>query len=248
MFDYSVRANLKVVKVDVNDDGPAIVRVCRMTVEMELDGGIARAIGGDFGVEALQALKDLTSTKVEFPIERIRAQASLIGIQETFPVAIEKVTGIKAVALAKKPKDDEEADPPVVRLEFSFPYADDVWIFLGRNMGAWVTLTLTKAQQELDFGPKTTAGPGTVGALSSATTSELLKFVPRVVGSDADDVDRDERDVHQVAETPEEAEEMRERRIAHEQEQLEQRERERTNEEDSEAKSAAAGDKEEMPF
>lgn len=149
MYDYGLRANLKTFRVDADDDGPTIKRTCRMTFEMMLDGGIARAVGGDFGADALQALRDLTTTKVEFPIDAIKAKAKLVGIAGTTPVRLDEVVGIKAVASVKKPKEDGESEPPKAKMEFESPYSDELCIFLGRNSGAWIELTLTKNQLEL---------------------------------------------------------------------------------------------------
>jgi hypothetical protein len=229
MFSYPLRVQLKTSKVEVEDDGPRVIRTCRMGLEAMLDSGIAQSVGGNFGVDALQALRDLTTTKVEFPIDAITARAELVGLPGTDPISLEEVTGIKAVASVKKPKADGASEPPMVKLEFDFPFSDGAWLFLGKNSGAWIQLTLYRAEKQLELPTATKpsadnptiAGPGfSIPLLTPEKARELAAagkesppgpWRPRVVQGGAA---QDERDVNQIADTPDEAEQMRADRLA----------------------------------
>jgi hypothetical protein len=260
MFDYALKVQLKRVEVEPADDGPAVKRIVKVKVECDLETDIARAIAGDFGLESYKALRELTTTKVEFPIDGITATGTMFGGVGA-SVDIAEITGIKASATAKKPKakpasDDggeeqsggtgEPAKPTVV-MQLQFPYSDEVWIFLGRNGGAWVDLTLNRAQQKLPFpeAESGTDGSGNSEAKSprprqsnlfanglSEEQKSKLREVGRQIGDAAaerlgkvlpmtapsdDEPSEDERDVNQVADTPEEAEELRAQRLGEDQ-------------------------------
>lgn len=158
MFDYALKAEVKRIETLVPKvDGP-VQKVCRVTFRRELDEDIARTLGGDFGIAALEQLDARGITQVIFPIDDVAASAKLVGDKnETIEIA--QVTGIKAVAKAKKLQEDKEADPPMVELKFQFDFSAEVWLFFGKNACAEIDVTLSKRQLSLPLAKPEEAKP-----------------------------------------------------------------------------------------
>lgn len=153
MFDYEFQTEVKRVEALVPKvDGP-VAKACRLTFRRGLDEDIARSLAGEFGVAALKHLRDRGITKVDFPIDAISARCwikSRTGQEFAIPV----VTGMKAVAKAKKLQEDEDPEDPTVELKFQFPYTAEAWAILGETVTSTVTIKLSRNQLELPLAAK----------------------------------------------------------------------------------------------
>jgi len=148
MFDQTLKAEVKRIETLVPKvDGP-VQKVCRVTFRRDLNEDIARSLGGDFGLAALEQLDDRGITQVVFPIDSVAAHAKLVG-DKGEAIEIAQVTGIKAVAKAKKLQEDKEPDKPSVELKFQFVFSADVWLFFGKNACGTIDVTLSKRQLSL---------------------------------------------------------------------------------------------------
>lgn len=148
MFDHVFTAEVQRIETLVPKvDGP-VKKVCRVTFRRDLDDDIARALGGKFGTDALQQLHDRGITQVTFPIDSVTARAKLRGDKDEV-IELGVVTGIKAVAKAKKLQEDKEPDEPSVSLKFQFDFSPEAWLFFGRNACATIDVTLSKSQLSL---------------------------------------------------------------------------------------------------
>jgi hypothetical protein len=207
MFDYALRAEIKRVEVLVPKvDGP-VTKVCRITFRRDLDAEIARSLAGEFGVAALKHLHDRGISKIEFPIDAITARAVITGTDGAH-LAIDVVTGMKAIAKVKKLKDDKDADCPQVELKFQFPYTPDAWAFCGDNACVTIDLKLTRNQLSLDLNP----------AAKPAAAESNGKKARKKGGSKSSHGDDRAEAAGEIADpqdaaTPEEAEEVRAQRL-----------------------------------
>lgn len=153
MFDYELEAEIKRVEVLVPKvDGP-VAKAIRITLRRELDVPIARSLGGEFGTAALKQLHDRGIRKIEFPIDAISARAVVKGVDRQgvrgAVLEIPVVTGMNALAKAKKLQEDKEPDSPMVELKFQFPWSTDAWAFLGDNACTTIVVKLQKNQLDL---------------------------------------------------------------------------------------------------
>lgn len=210
MFDYALSAEIKRVEVIVPKvDGP-VRKVCRLTLRRDLDVEIARSLASDFGVAALKHLHDRGITKIEFPIDAITARAAVKGTDGK-AIEIAVVTGIKAIAKAKKLQEDKDADCPQVELKFQFPWTADVWTFLGENACVTVEVKLTRNQLSLDLNPAAPASADHASAESNGKKSRK-KGGKSSHGHDRADAAGEVIDPQDAA-TPEEAEAVRAQRL-----------------------------------
>jgi hypothetical protein len=203
MFDYELRVETKRVEVLVPKvDGP-VAKACRITVRRDLDVDIARALAGEFGVQALKQLHDRGITKIQFPIDAISARA-VIKADEGAPLEIACVTGMTAVAKAKKLQESKEPDAPQVELKFQFPWTSEAWTFLGGVACTVVGLKLTRNQLELPLASATPEGANGGGK----PHGKRSKAGKKSASPPPDDP--------QSAASPEEAEEVRAQRMREE--------------------------------
>lgn len=138
---------LKSVSIKVTEDGPVVIRRVRIKVDRAFDEEIAEALGPD-AVRVREGLATHGIEKATLPIDVIVCEGSLKAPAGT--ANIPRMHGMRAVGTA--PKSDEPDDPngdPIIQLEFDFPFSEDVWVFLGRNVGAWAEIKLVKAQLSL---------------------------------------------------------------------------------------------------
>lgn len=202
MFDAAYRSKVKNFGVYVEDKGPVVFRRITMTLEREFDSEVAFGLG-DAAVSARGLLKDQDMKSCVLPIDNVSGKAVLRGIDAS--VTIPECRGVKVAGKAGKVHEDEGyVDPPTITAEFDFSFSDDVLLFLGKNAGGYVDITLTKNQLEMAF-------PAPTPAMREAAEliAEAEKFIPRAAN------DQPAADIaeEQLADTPEEAERMREARL-----------------------------------
>lgn len=199
MFEIETTAVIGKVTVSAKDEDGVLSRRVKIRLDREFDDEIAAQIGS----EAVRALKGLANgglAKVTMPIDGIHATLELRGASgDKAKVAL--ATGVKAVA--KGPRDDDS--PPSVQLEFEFLFQDNVWAFLGRNIGGMATLSIHTVQLDL---PKT-AAPKEKASESDAR--QLQNGIAGHTGSRRKGAS--DRADEQGATSPEEAEELRNGRL-----------------------------------
>lgn len=163
-IELKQRLRLTKVELKVKEEDALVIRRCRMTLESEMDGVMAAALGKD-AIIARDSVMSGGMTKVELPIDGIECEANLVG--DIRQVRLPVVRGVKAVVKGSDPiaEEDEkesggEDDEPKeqgktapksasITLTFEFTYTDDAWLFLGRTSGAWADVHLTKSQLDL---------------------------------------------------------------------------------------------------
>lgn len=141
MFDVQIGAAVRSVKISVKEKDGVVARRCRMVLEREFDEVIAAGLGKD-AKKVLASLKTGGIEDATLPMGEVTAEADLRCDGDK--VKIGQLRGIKPKAAA-----GDEDMPPSVKLEFEFPYNDEAWSFLGRNCGAYATVTLRRRQMEL---------------------------------------------------------------------------------------------------
>jgi len=155
LFEVWHQFRLKSCQLKVEEDGPVVIRKIRLKVERAFDEEIAAALGSD-GPAVREGLATGGIAKAVLPIDAIVVEATLRG--PAGEVSIPRMKGIKAIGDAPKSTepDDENGDPKVT-LEFETGFAEDIWVFLGRNGGAWAEIKLVKTQLSLIDGREAAA-------------------------------------------------------------------------------------------
>lgn len=150
MFDIELLAALAKVTLRVEDHEGQLLRRMRLALDREFDDELAAGIGKG----AQKALKLLVAKDVQkctIGLDAVEANADLVATRsdrvalKQERIAIGQLRGVLATCAAPK----EAGDVTHIRLEFEAPYSDDVWAFLGRHCGAYVQITFTRRQLEL---------------------------------------------------------------------------------------------------
>ena len=145
MFDNVVfQAEIHKVGIQVTDKTGVVRRLCKITFAREFDPLVASNLG-TAAKNILKALVEHDAKSAVIPLDRVVGSCLLQGLNDQ--VKIPSLRGIKAKCKAGK-KDE---DPPSVLLSFDFDFAEDAWLFLGRNCLAYAKVTLTPSQQVLQF-------------------------------------------------------------------------------------------------
>jgi hypothetical protein len=220
MFDYELNAEVKRIETLVPKvDGP-VTKVCRVTFRRDFDTDIARGVGGEFAVKALEQLDDRAITQVVFPIDAICVKATLRGSAGDVLV-IDEVSGIKAIGKAKKLQEDKEPDEPQVELKFQFKFSKEAWAFFGDNACNTISVKLSKRQLSLSLGaatatPEAANADGTKNgeAAKKSKASKKGKATTKSShGADRAEAAGEIESDPQSASSPEEAERIRAQRL-----------------------------------
>lgn len=167
MFDAELLFRVERVGLKTVPDGPTVRRRMRFALVREFDAVIAGALDGGRDVRA--GLTDHALLKATMPIDGLALSAKLVsggsfgdGVPadgKASSVDLRLVEGVRADAVAAKASDDEREDePPGITLWLDAGYSDEAWLFLGRNLGAYVRVTLSRVQQELPGVGRAAAG------------------------------------------------------------------------------------------
>lgn len=160
MLTTQFDATIQKVTVQAKQKDGFVIRRCRVVLAREFDAVIAAGIGGEAN-KLRKSLTDRSISKVEIPIDAIKAECELISGDQV--CTVKAVTGVRAVCAASTDSDNDES-PPSVHLELEFPFQREAWLFLGERAAAYVSVTLTPSQKSLfddDDGPLLSTG-GTV--------------------------------------------------------------------------------------
>lgn len=139
-MDLKCAAEIQKVSISVKEKDGLILRMCKVVLAREFDDLIAAAIGTD----AKRTRASLTTGGLEsavMPIGALMVSGDFVADGER--VTIGRMMGTKATG-----KFGAETGPTVL-LEFEFAYSDEVWIFLGRNVGGVAEVAFTRRQLEL---------------------------------------------------------------------------------------------------
>lgn len=144
-MDFEFSASIEKVSVSVREREGVVRRTCTITLAREFDHLIADVLGP--GAKRIQ--DDIASRDIEKAVLAIDALivSGKLKTLETDGVEIPLMRGTKATA--KVGKDDD--DPPSVSMVFEFEFSDDVWVFLGRNVASFASVTLSRLQQSFSF-------------------------------------------------------------------------------------------------
>jgi hypothetical protein len=142
MFATTLECGIRKVAVKVKDVDGRIVRRCRVTLAHEFTAAIAKELGKD-AIAVRSALKSGAVEKAVIPIDSLAALGAFAALGEK--VKVERLTGVKAVALA--PKNDDEG--ATIQLEFEFLWDPAAWAFLGKHCSTVAEVVLTKRQLTL---------------------------------------------------------------------------------------------------
>jgi len=151
-MDIELAASLAKVTLGTKNISGLLIRKCRMAFDREFDDEIAAALGGG-AKKALAGLRAHDLQKVVMGIDTVNVSARLRCGDDT--VSVGQCRGEKATG---KAGDDDE--PPMIRLAFETAYNDDVWSFLGRNCGAYVSLEFKDSQLTLGGSVSSITGEG----------------------------------------------------------------------------------------
>lgn len=159
-MELEIRTKLRVksVRVKVVADGGRVLRRCVMTLDGELDGIAAAALGKDANA-ARDAILAGGMTKAELPLDAIESDCTMDNEQGK-KCYIPKMRGLKATVTrgrdTEAESDDDEDSPPAegeptatIAMQWEFPFSDDTWLFLGRAAGAWADVKISPLQQVL---------------------------------------------------------------------------------------------------
>jgi len=141
MFETQVPMALKAVKVKLDPNDGAPIRLCTLTLACEFDLLVAGGLGGD-AREALASLKSGGMTRCELPIDALLVEAKLVA--EGKSIVLKNLKGTKATARA-----GSEEKPPHIDLEFAFLFEREAWAFFGEHVGALALVTMNRMQMEL---------------------------------------------------------------------------------------------------
>jgi hypothetical protein len=138
------RARLHKVTPYVEETLAHVVRRIEFTLTREYDEFVASGIGVA-AKQALRAIENDAMTSCKLPITAFAMDAVLTGKNTGGTVKIENARGVSATCKkGKEGKNGEDDEPPIVELVFDAPFTEDVWLFLGREFGAWADVELTK--------------------------------------------------------------------------------------------------------
>lgn len=141
MFETQLPMAVKSVKVKLDPNDGAPIRLCTLTLACEFDSVVAGGLGGD-AREALELLESGGMQSCILPIDRILVEARLVALEKAH--TLKNLKGVKATA---KAGDDDKAAR--VELEFAFSFEKEAWCFLGEHVGIVAAVTFRKMQLEL---------------------------------------------------------------------------------------------------
>jgi hypothetical protein len=143
-IDVSFSAQISKVSVSVTAKDGVIKRTCKLVLAREFDDLLAAGLKGDARV-ALKSLRAGGLSEAVLPIDGIVASGTLVAMGGE--CHIPDLHGLTAKARAAK----EEGEPPSIKLEFAFDFAEKSWLFLGRNCSAQAEITIRSLQTEMEF-------------------------------------------------------------------------------------------------
>jgi hypothetical protein len=153
-ISIQVEAQIAEVKARVTAKDGVIKRTIELVLAREFDPMLAAALGKD-AKDTLALLEVGALLKATLPIDTVVARGVLLAMGQQTEVHV-----LKGIELVAKAGDFDEGTPPTCKLRFEFDWAEQPWVFLGRNLSAQAQVDIRSLQTEMKLPAPERRGKG----------------------------------------------------------------------------------------